>query len=194
MEVRCQHDCHPLYPPPPPKRNRYPLNRRLDGPHRRFGVFGEEKTFSPLPRFEPRLSHPCTVPTVLSRVAPRNDGERGLRNRVCRFRFPGDCHWCYGTRITSDLKDTSRTRARACVCVCMYVCMYVCVCVCMYICITINTFNVRAPYQFGFCFNRSRWLPFVPMTFCTNFHTLTFICATFSTCQTLNAAPDVVNL
>jgi hypothetical protein len=33
----------------------YLLNKRLCGPQNRYGRFGEEKTLSPLPGYEPRL-------------------------------------------------------------------------------------------------------------------------------------------
>jgi hypothetical protein len=34
------------------------LNTKLDGPQRRFGHFGEETNFFPLPAFDPLIAHP----------------------------------------------------------------------------------------------------------------------------------------
>jgi len=42
----------------PGNKPRYPLNRRLGGPHSRYGRFGERNNLFPLPGFEPRAVQP----------------------------------------------------------------------------------------------------------------------------------------
>jgi hypothetical protein len=41
---------------PPGKRPRYPLDRRMSGPHSQAGLGGDEKESLPLPEIEPQSS------------------------------------------------------------------------------------------------------------------------------------------